>query len=95
MFAFLTTLLSLALLAEANIDGLVCSNTSYYGEVEYLEDTSSCCETRLGEPECTTKVEEACVDVTESLCEVSLFDIFHFYMLLLLQKKSVGNFVKT
>ena len=71
MLALVTTLLSLALLVEANIEGLVCTNTSYYGEVEYVEDNSSCCETRLGEPKCTKKLEEACTNVTETVCMVS------------------------
>jgi len=68
MLALLTTLLSLALLAEANIDGLVCTDTSYYGEVEYIDDKLSCCETNLDKPDCVTTIERACVNVTESVC---------------------------
>ena len=72
MLTLLTTLLSLALLAEANIDGLVCSNTSYYGDVEYIEDDSPCCETKIDEPECTTTIETACANVTRSDCKVTI-----------------------
>ena len=73
MLILLTTLLSSALLAEANIDGLVCSNTSYYDPVEYVKPNSSCCETKMAEPECTTTTEEACANVTQSICKVSSF----------------------
>ena len=67
MLTLLTTLLSLALLTEANIDGLVCTDTSYYDEVQYIED-AVCCQTRLEEPDCTVTRETACVNVTESVC---------------------------
>jgi hypothetical protein len=71
MLSLLTCLLSLVLLAEANIDGLVCSNTSYYGEVEYVDQELSCCTIDIAEPDCTTTQEKACVNVTETVCMVS------------------------
>lgn len=70
MFILLTTLLTLALSAEATIQGSICTNTSYYGEVEWVDQVLTCCETRLTEPECTTITETVCLTVSETVCTV-------------------------
>jgi len=69
---FLFTILSSSLVAEATIEGQVCTDTSYYGDVEYLDTDSSCCVTNLAEPECTTTKEKACINVTETVCMASI-----------------------
>merc|ERR1712105_224250 len=63
---------SFIFLAKANIEGLVCTNTSYYGDVEYIEQEDTCCSMNLAEPDCTTTEEKACVTVTETVCMASV-----------------------
>merc|ERR1719441_64408 len=72
MFFLLITALSLTSLAKANIEGQICSDNSYYGEVEFVEDDLSCCSIGIGDQECTTVSTEACAEVTETVCGVEL-----------------------
>jgi len=72
MFSLLIVALSLTSLAQGNIEGQICSDNSYYGEVEFVEDDLSCCSIGIGDPMCTTVKEEACVEVTETVCNVEM-----------------------
>merc|ERR1719347_514664 len=72
MISLLITALSLTSLAEANIQGKVCVDNSYYGEVEYVEDDLSCCSIGIADSVCTTAIQEACAEVTETVCDVIL-----------------------
>jgi len=72
MFSILAGLLSLCMMVEANIQGRICTNQSYYSQVDFQETGSVCCSTVVGEPVCTTRQEEACVNVTEIKCDVSM-----------------------
>ena len=80
MFSLLTGLLSLALLAEANIEGQVCTNASYYGEVEYTQPETPCCSTHIAEPDCVEYTETACVNVTETVCKVGPLSLLGYYI---------------
>ena len=72
MFSLLIGLLTLALTAEATIQGGVCTNTSYYGEVEWLDQEDICCETMpTAAQDCTTTNQTVCAEVLETVCTMT------------------------
>ena len=72
MLPLLVSLLSLFLLAEGNIQGQVCTNTSYYGEVIFQDADYPCCSIRVADPDCKIKKETKCINVTETVCEAEV-----------------------
>ena len=71
MFSLLIGLLTLSLTTEANIQGIVCTNTSYYGEVEWVDQEDICCQTMPTAPDCTTADQTVCADVSETVCTMT------------------------
>ena len=73
MLSLLITALSLTPMVQTTIQGQTCSNMSYYGEVEFVEDNTSCCSSNIAaDPVCTTVTQEACTEIIETVCDVQL-----------------------
>merc|ERR1719244_2521325 len=76
MFSLLIVALSLTSLAQGNIEGQICSDNSYYGEVEFVEDDLSCCSIGIGDPMCTT-VNNVPMTFVSKKCETKDLEIPH------------------
>lgn len=60
------------LMVRASLQAEISSNNSYFGKVELKPDGKICCATNNFAPVCFTELEEACVNVTEIVCDVSM-----------------------
>ena len=74
MFSLLIVALSLTSLAQGNIEGQICSDNSYYGEVEFVEDDLSCCSIGIADPVWTTVKKEAETVKTEKCGKIDVMD---------------------
>lgn len=72
MLFFMLILFGLNFQVESSLQGVICSNHSYYGKVELKQNGKICFAINNVVPVSYTELEDACVNVTDVVCEASM-----------------------